>query len=113
MKTNSFLTVEELGKWLAVNGITRAELAEAIGLSRSTIDNYFSQGKFSQHAQILISRYIRKQLMPSEHATPSVISVRIANELLNLAIPFAVKRNMTLENLMAIALEEKIERDGV
>ena len=71
----------ELGRWMAENHISRSTLASAIGMNRSAIDNYFVRKKLSRHAQILIKRII------------------------NLAMKAAVRKNLTLEEFMARAVE--------
>lgn len=45
MEEANIIDVQTLGRWMAENHISRATLASALGLKRSTIDNYFVRNR--------------------------------------------------------------------
>ena len=96
----------ELGRWMAENRISRSTLASAIGMNRSAIDNYFVRKKLSRHAQILIKRFMDGQeALAASNEVSSLITVPLKNRIINLAMKAAVRKNLTLEEFMARAVE--------
>ena len=96
----------ELGRWMAENHISRSTLASAIGMNRSAIDNYFVRKKLSRHAQILIKRFMDGQeALAASNEVSSLITVPLKNRIINLAMKAAVRKNLTLEEFMARAVE--------
>ena len=96
----------ELGRWMAENHISRSTLASAIGMNRSAIDNYFVRKNLSRHAQILIKRFMDGQeALAASNEVSSLITVPLKNRIINLAMKAAVRKNLTLEEFMARAVE--------
>ena len=91
---------------MAENHISRSTLASAIGINRSAIDNYFVRKKLSRHAQILIKRFMDGQeALAASNEVSSLITVPLKNRIINLAMKAAVRKNLTLEEFMARAVE--------
>ena len=81
-------------------------LASANGMNRSAIDNYFVRKKLSRHAQILIKRFMDGQeALAASNEVSSLITVPLKNRIINLAMKAAVRKNLTLEEFMAWAVE--------
>ncbi len=96
----------ELGRWMAENHISRSALASAIGMNRSAIDNYFVRKKLPRHAQILIKRFMDGQeTVCASREVSSLITIPLANRVINLAMKAAVRQNLTIEEFLAQAVE--------
>ncbi len=106
------LDIQTLGRWLEENKVSRNELATSIGLSRSTIDNYFSKGSIPNHAQILICRYMAGREPASNNEYVSQLNIPIPNRVLNLAVKAAVEKNMTVEEFVVWATEKMTQKQS-
>lgn len=106
MDENQPIDIRTLGSWLEKQKISRTELASSLGLSRSTIDNYFSKGTIPKHIQILISRYIQWRDPVSTQELFSNITIPLSNRVLNLVMQAAVKKGISLEEFLAFSAEE-------
>lgn len=54
------MNIADLKLWMDDSGMTREELAEKLGVSKRTLDNWFSSGEIPRMAQNLLARLIQE-----------------------------------------------------
>lgn len=107
MEEPANISIELLGQWMQENSVTRNDLAKALGIQRSAVDNWFSNKRQSipRHFIPLILH-----IMAVEPSSPielkSQLVVPLNSRVLNMAVREAVLANMKVEDWIARAIEE-------
>lgn len=109
MIRNIYFTSEELTAWLSWHLITRKQIAEALGIRRTAIDNWISRGVIPQRAQVLIHHFMKTvEEEPGQKMLTSYITIPLENKIINDAIKGAMNQGMSLENFLAQIVKDNL-----
>lgn len=107
---------EDIKTWLKKTGKTRQDLAEAIGVSKGTVNNWLSGADpIPALKQQLIERLMTESEQPPAPQPPSpenitAIAVLMSKEQRAYLLAAARKLGLTLEEFILLAAMERAER---
>lgn len=101
-----YVDIKKLGQWLNEHSISRAELANALGVQTTVVHNWFSRQSIPKNVQGSL-RHLMSVDYPVE--LESQIAVRMKNSTLNELVKRSVKEGVSVEDWILNAVNVMLE----